>query len=155
MSNKNLLKITIPDAFKNKILNVGDQVYILFSPCGNELGYRYYLATILSIEVLGDWEKTEEQVDNVQIINTEDNIVLAKHLRIRFEYYLNNVRQWISLVMWKDFNRVYLLEEKEELDKDIEKLNEILNLKRKYKQKLQNQINDMLQNWNYRGIIKI
>lgn len=155
MSNKNLLKITIPDAFKNKILNVGDQVYILFNPCGNELGYRYYLATILSIEVLGDWEKTEEQVDNVQIINTEDNIVLAKHLRIRFEYYLNNVRQWISLVMWKDFNRVYLLEEKEELDKDIEKLNEILNLKRKYKQTLQNQINDMLQNWNYRGIIKI
>lgn len=155
MSNKNLLKITIPDAFKNKILNVGDQVYILFNPCGNELGYRYYLATILSIEVLGDWEKTEEQVDNVQIINTEDNIVLAKHLRIRFEYYLNNVRQWVSLVMWKDFNRVYLLEEKEELDKDIEKLNEILNLKRKYKQTLQNQINDMLQNWNYRGIIKI
>ena len=155
MSNKNLLKITIPDAFKNKILNVGDQVYILFNPCGNELGYRYYLATILSIEVLGDWEKTEEQVDNVQIVNTEDNIVLAKHLRIRFEYYLNNVRQWISLVMWKDFNRVYLLEEKEELDKDIEKLNEILNLKRKYKQTLQNQINDMLQNWNYRGIIKI
>lgn len=155
MSNKNLLKITIPDAFRNKILNVGDQVYILFNPCGNELGYRYYLATILSIEVLGDWEKTEEQVDNVQIINTEDNIVLAKHLRIRFEYYLNNVRQWISLVMWKDFNRVYLLEEKEELDKDIEKLNEILNLKRKYKQTLQNQINDMLQNWNYRGIIKI
>lgn len=155
MSNKNLLKITIPDAFNNKILNIGDQVYILFNPCGNELGYRYYLATILSIEVLGDWEKTEEQVDNVQIINTEDNIVLAKHLRIRFEYYLNNVRQWVSLVMWKDFNRVYLLEEKEELDKDIEKLNEILNLKRKYKQMLQNQINDMLQNWNYRGIIKI
>ena len=155
MNNKNLLKITIPDAFKNKILNVGDQVYILFNPCGNELRYRYYLATILSIEVLGDWEKTEEQVDNIQIINTEDNIVLAKHLRIRFEYYLNNVRQWISLVMWKDFNRVYLLEEKEELDKDIEKLNEILNLKRKYKQMLQNQINDMLQNWNYRGIIKI
>lgn len=149
--NKNLLKIQIPEAYKNKILHVGDEVYILFNPCGNELGYRYYPATILSIKVIGEWNP----VDSIQILETQNNIVLAKQFNIKLEYYLNNERQWTSLSMWKDFNKMYLLEEKDILEKDIKNLNEILNLKRTYKNKLQNQINDMLQDWNYRGTIKI
>lgn len=155
MSSRNLLKVKIPEAYKNKILHVGDEVFILFNPCGNDLGYRYYPATILSIKVIGEWNQTDEEVDSVQILETQDDIVLAKQFNIKLEYYLNNVRQWTSLSMWKDFNKMYLLEEKDILENDIKNLNEILELKRSYKCMLQDKVNDMLQNWNYRGIIKI
>ena len=152
---KNLLKIKIPEAYKNRILHVGDEVFILFNPCGNELGYRYYPATILSMSLLGEWDCPKEDVDSVQVLETENNIVLAKQFTIKLEYYLNNVRQWTFLSMWKDFSKLYLPEEKDILEKDIKKLNEILDLKRTYKNKLQDQINDMLQDWDYRGTIKI
>jgi len=153
--SKNLLKIKIPEAYKNRILHVGDEIYILFNPCGNDLGYRYYPATILGISILGEWDRPKEDVDSVQIIETENNVVLAKQFSLKLEYYLNNVRQWTFLSMWKDFNKLYLPEEKEILEEDIKKLNEILDLKRTYKNKLQERVNDMLQNWNYRGTIKI
>lgn len=152
---KNLLKIKIPEAYKNRILHVGDEVFILFNPCGNELGYRYYPATILSISLLGEWDRPKEDVDSVQVLETENDIVLAKQFTIKLEYYLNNVRQWTFLSMWKDFSKLYLPEEKDILEKDIKKLNEILDLKRTYKNKLQDQINNMLQDWDYRGTIKI
>ena len=152
---KNLLKIKIPEAYKNRILHVGDEIYILFNPCGNDLGYRYYPATILEISLIGEWDRPKEDVDSVQIIETENNVVLAKHFSLKLEYYLNNVRQWTFLSMWKDFNKLYLPEEKEILEEDVKKLNEILDLKRTYKNKLQEKVNDMLQNWDYRGTIKI
>ena len=155
MPNKSLLKIKIPEAYKNKILHVGDEIFIMFSLCGNDLGYRYYPATILSISILGQWNVPKENVDSIRILNIDNDIVQLSQFSLKLEYYLNNVRQWTFLTMWKDFSKLYLPEEKDILESDIKKLNEILNMKKIYKEKLQEEINKKLKNWDYRGTIKI
>lgn len=147
-----------------KQVNVGDEFYYLFAPTSN-LPYRYYKGKIESIvdknvkyrDPNRNLKSTYIVSDILQVLNGSDVYVNSelKHTALHFTYTQNNQKRYTIIDNIKDADKIYFLNELSVLENDIEQLNDILNKKKELKEELQKYVDEKLQDWNYRGTIKI
>jgi hypothetical protein len=128
----------------NRIITIGDEVYLLMTPNSQIKEYRQMKCNITSI-----YTKGHISVDTVEF-NTID-IELMKKIKVGLRpvditdrYYTN-----------KHLDKIYFKDELNILQQDIDNLNKILAFKTKQKQELVSYVQDNFSNWNYRSTLNI
>lgn len=146
---------------EERILNVGDTIYVMFTPNNTMKYYRYYKCTITYLQL--GWGVTKNiNRPMFQTYNLNDLKELEKQssysqnknlLTIGIQYVINNANKPVRnfILLNKDKHRIYFEDEVDIVEKDVENLNKILELKIKQKQELQEYTKTLLTNWNYRG----
>lgn len=131
----------------NTELKIGDSVYLLVSPTNKKPYYRYEKCNITDI-IRYKRQYSSEHINKIILSEFIDNINSVKfNLK-----YVSAPQKYHTL---KLIDKIYLLDEKDELEKDIIKLNELLKFKNNQKSELKQFVNDLKKDWNYRSNINI
>lgn len=130
---------------ENNKINVGDKVYLLVSPTNTKSYYRYEQCTITEIKKYNSCY-SHEQVKQVDLDNDNLNLFLFGLSYDSFP------KKYHTL---KKADKIYLISELNILEKDIEKLNQLLEFKKKQKEELKIFVNDLQKDWRYKGIIRL
>lgn len=130
---------------ENNKLNVGDKVYLLVSPTNVKSFYRYEKCTITEIKKYSN-SYSHSKVEQIDLDKDNLNLLLFGLSYDSFP------KKYHTL---KKFDKIYLIDDLDTLEKDVEKLNQLLDFKKKQKEELRNFFNKLQEDWHYKGKINL